>query len=153
MQIAKRIALARQRHCTLQSVLVDDVLNPTVAGDLENALSARRKWKVVADTFDVIAHILMAVTGILAFVASYMDSNSAVVFSNGCTSTLSVVCLKFACYAAERCNEEHHIVCGTLAYFGTDTILPLHGYMDETEQCPPTPTPISEQYPIAEQAE
>ena len=119
MQIAKRIALAQQRHRTLQSVLFDDVLNPTVAGDLENALSARRKWKVVADTFDVIAHILMAVTGILAFVASYMDSNCAVVFSKGCTSTLNLVCLKFACYAAERCNEEHHIVCGTLAYFGT----------------------------------
>ena len=44
MQIAKCIASVGQHHRTIQPVLDNDVLNPTVAGDLENALSALRRY-------------------------------------------------------------------------------------------------------------
>ena len=144
MQLAKKIALAkRQRSQSIPSTLVEDVLNPTVAHSLENALHARKIWKQVSDTCDVAAHVLMATTGILAFLAPHTGNNSAVVLANGCTSTLSVVLLKFSCYASERCEEEHRIVQSTLSYFKTDAIPSLQPDMstetNETTQVPVTP--------------
>ena len=101
-----------------------DVLHPMVHQDLLSALQARKRWLKVSNLCENLAHVGLCVTSILAFTASTYR-NPAVLFANGCCSTLSVVLLKYSAYAAGESAERHQVILKTLRYLKLRDLPPV----------------------------
>jgi hypothetical protein len=101
----------------LADVIDHDLIHPVVLQDIESCILARKRWKLVSDWTEGVAHLLLAVNGILSFLSGAFNGNAGLSISAGVTATLCIVLLKYSSYASSECEERHTTLCRYLEYF------------------------------------
>ena len=118
-----------------------EVIEPIAVDTLEHSIKARSRWKTVSDVTEGVAHGLLGVTSILAWISGVYETK-ATLFATGCCSTVSVVMLRYAAYASQQCEDYHHTLLEAMKYFDMKKKLPALEHPDSVVDTTPTPTPV-----------
>lgn len=91
----------------LRNMVEDEIINPSIATEIENLIHSRERWRNIANGTETIGNILVAIGAMMAFAAGFYDHINSLAFVAGCLSTASISFLKFSNYAGKESVERN----------------------------------------------
>lgn len=91
----------------LRNMVEDEIINPSIATEIENLIHSRETWRNIANGTETIGNILVAIGAMMAFAAGFYDHINSLAFVAGCLSTASISFLKFSNYAGKESIERN----------------------------------------------
>lgn len=98
-----------------------ELVETNLYDDVKYNIKSKSQWKVIADAFEALAYICMAVSAIIAFAAGYFDMK-VLSFISGGVGVLAFVVGRFSIYAMKESKERTDQVNTLLTKIGIDKI-------------------------------
>ena len=103
----------------------EEIVNPNIKQEINENIVSSRRYEKISNCSELLGHIVIGLTTLVAFAASYFDTVSELSFVAGCCSIFSLALLRFGLYAAKESSERHRLANMQLEKLGIEPMPPM----------------------------